>query len=217
MDPRTKLILALAFSVIAIIEERLPVLAILALLPLLVAIKLGLARAWIRSLKLLAPMVLIASLITLAAFGFKVALAVSIRLLALSSAFFLFFRTTLPEDLAGALVKMGVPYVFAFILTTSMEFIPVIQKKLMGIMDAQRSRGIPLELGWRALRHYPALFIPVMVSSFSLADELAMAMESRGFGRKGRSFYKEYKFSPKDWIAFSLMGACFLLWALSLT
>ncbi len=217
MDPRTKLLIALAFSVIAIMEERLAALAILALFPLFLALKLGLAQAWLRSLRLLIPMLLVASLITLVAFGFKVALAVSIRLLALSNAFFLFFRTTLPEDLAGAMVKMGVPYVFAFILTTAMEFIPVIQKKVAGIMDAQRSRGIPLELGWRALRHYPALFIPIMVSSFSLADELAMAMESRGFGRKGRSFYKEYKLSRKDWIALSLMGASLLLWALSLT
>jgi len=43
-----------------------------------------------------------------------------------------------------------------------------------------------------------------------------MAMESRGFGRKGRSFYKEYKLSRKDWIALSLMGASLLLWALIL-
>ncbi len=216
MDPRTKLLIALAFSVIAIVEKRLVALAILALLPLLVAFKLGLAQAWLRSLRLLVPMILVASLITLVAFGFEVALTVSLRLLALSSAFFLFFRTTLPEDLAGALVKMGVPYVFAFILTTAMEFIPVIQKKVAGIMDAQRSRGIPLEFGWRALPHYLALFIPVMASSFSLADELAMAMESRGFGRRGRSFYRDYKLGRKDWLALSLAAASLLLWALSL-
>jgi energy-coupling factor transport system permease protein len=213
MDPRTKLLIAIAFSAIAVVEERLVALAILALLPLVATLKLGLAKAWFRSLRLLIPMVLVASLITLAAFGLKVALVVSIRLLALTSAFFIFFRTTLPEDLAGALVKMGVPYVFAFILTTAMEFIPVIQRKVMGIMDAQRSRGIPLEFGWRALRHYPALFIPVMVSSFSLADELAMAMESKGFGKKGRSFYKDYKLTWKDWAALSLTAFSLLLWA----
>lgn len=216
MDPRTKLLLAVVFSVITVIEERLLALVIFALMPFFLALGLGLARAWINSLKLLTPMFLVASIITLAAFGPWTALGVALRLIAVSGIFTLFFRTTLPEDLAGALVKMGVPYVFAFILTTAMEFIPIIQKKIVGIIDAQRSRGIPLELGWRALRYYPALFIPIMVTSFSLADELAMAMESRGFGRKGRSFYRNYAFSLKDWSALIVSAILITLWAQTL-
>ncbi len=212
MDPRTKLLLAVAFSVIAVAEKRLPVLGALALVPLVVASGLGLARSWLRSLRLLAPMFLIASLITLAAFGPGIALEVSLRLIAVGGAFYLFFRTTPPEDMANALVKMGVPYVFAFILTTAMEFIPVIQRKISGIIDAQRSRGIPLEPGWRAIRYYPALFIPVMVASFSLADELAMAMESRGFGRRGRSFYRDHRLGLKDWLAISVCTMLIALW-----
>lgn len=213
MDPRVKLFLVSAFSALAIMEKRLPVLWGFALLPLFLAIILGFARTWLNSLKLLAPMFLIASLITLLAFGPWAALEVALRLMAVSGAFTLFFRTTLPEDLASALVKMGVPYVFAFILTTAMEFIPIVRRKIGGIIDAQRSRGIPLEFGWRALRYYPALFIPIMVASFSLADELAMAMESRGFGRKGRSFYRDYRLGLKDW-GILLAGIAFIfLWA----
>lgn len=213
MDPRMKLLLTVAFSALAIMEKRLLVLWVFASLPLLLAFVLGFGRTWLNSFKLLAPMFLIASLITLLAFGPWVALEVVLRLIAVSGAFTLFFRTTLPEDLAGALVKMGVPYVFAFILTTAMEFIPIIQRKIAGIIDAQRSRGIPLEFGWRALRYYPALFIPIMVTSFSLADELAMAMESRGFGRKGRSFYRDYSFSLKEWGILLASAALIFLWA----
>ncbi len=208
-----KLLLAVAFSALAIMEKRLPVLLVFALLPSIMAFALGFLRAWLNSYKLLAPMLFIASVTTLLAFGPHVALEVTFRLIAVSGAFTLFFRTTLPEDLAGALVKMGVPYVFAFILTTALEFIPIIRRKIAGIIDAQRSRGIPLEFGWRALRYYPALFIPIMVTSFSLADELAMAMESRGFGRKGRSFYRDYRFSLKDWGILLASIALTFLWA----
>lgn len=216
MDPRTKLLLAIAFSAITVLEKRLLMLGGLVLVPFITALVLGLAPMWLRSLKLLAPMFLIASLITLVAFGPEVALEVTLRLIAVGGAFYLFFSTTLPEDLAGALVKMGVPYVFAFILTTAMEFIPVLRRKITGIIDAQRSRGIPLEPGWRALRYYPALFIPIMVTSFSLADELAMAMESRGFGRRGRSFYHDYSLRFKDWIALLACAILVGLWVQSL-
>ncbi len=215
MDPRTKLLLTFAFSVVAVAEKRLPVLGALALMPIAASIGFGLGRDWLRSLRLLAPMFLIASLITLMAFGPEVALEVALRLIAVGGASYLFFRTTLPEDLAGALVRMGVPYAFAFILTTAMEFIPVIQRKVAGIIDAQRSRGIPLEPGWRAFRYYPARLIPIMVAGFSLADELAMAMESRGFGRRGRSSYRDYRFGPGDWLALMACAVSLALWAKS--
>ena len=120
------------------------------------------------------------------------------RLLGLASTFFLFFRTTPPEELGNALVHSGLPYEVAFVMSVGMLFVPVLARKARHVVDAQRSRGIPLEPGLRALRHYPALMGPVLVQAFQLADELAEAMEARGFGRPGRTFAREYRLRAID-------------------
>jgi energy-coupling factor transport system permease protein len=124
--------------------------------------------------------------------------------LALTSAFFLFFRTTTPEDLGNSLVHLGLPYAFAFVLSTSVQFVPVISRKAQHIFDAQRSRGISLEPGLPALRHYPALMGPLLIQAFQLADELAEAMESRGFGSPHRTFADEYRLRWPDYVLLSL-------------
>ncbi|HDN79497.1 MAG TPA: energy-coupling factor transporter transmembrane protein EcfT [Chloroflexi bacterium] len=210
MDPRTKLFLVAVYTIIVVLEKQLSVLAVALVLAFSMIWLRKLTRQWLRTLKMTGPMLAIALLISLVSFGPQITLQVGMRLLCVVSAFFIFFQTTLPEDLAGALVKMGVPYVFAFILTTAMEFVPVIQRKVRNVIDAQRSRGIPVEFSLRGLRYYPALLVPIMVSSFSLADELAMAMESRGFGRPGRTFYREYAFKWVDYLAIG-MGLAILL------
>ena len=74
-------------------------------------------------------------------------------------------------------------------------------RKIKNVLDAQRARGIPLEPGWAALRHYPAFFGPILIQSFQMAEELAEAMEARGFGRPGRTFLKDYRMTVLDWTA----------------
>ena len=81
-------------------------------------------------------------------------------------------------------------------------------RKVKNVLDAQRARGIPLEPGWAALRHYPAFFAPILIQAFQLAEELAEAMEARGFGRPGRTFLKEYEMRHRDWV---VIGVGFLL------
>ena len=60
-----------------------------------------------------------------------------------------------------------------------------------------------MEPGWAALRHYPAFLSPVLIQAFQLAEALAEAMESRGFGLTGRTFLKEFRMAPVDWVAMS--------------
>jgi len=212
LDPRTKLFLTMLFTIVVVLEEKPLILSGALVFILVLTLAMGLRGEWQRTLKMTLPMAGIVLAISWLAFGWQVALLVVVRLLCVVTAFFIFFQTTLPEDLGNALVKMGVPYAFAFILTTAMEFVPVIQRKLRSVIDAQRSRGIPVELSLKGLRHYPALLVPLLVSSFTLADELALAMESRGFGRPGRSFYREYKLGRWDYAA--LLGgiAVLLIW-----
>jgi len=199
LDPRTKLGLTALYALL-IIASGAPswLLAELGLLVLAI-LAVGEGRQYLSWLRLVAVMTAAWFLISLLAFDLFVAVTAGLRLVALTSTFFLFFRTTAPEDLGNALVQAGLPYVFAFVLTTSLQFVPVISRKAQHIFDAQRSRGIPLEPGLGALRHYPALMAPLLIQAFQLADELAEAMESRGFGSPHRTFATAYRLQCQDY------------------
>ncbi len=199
LDPRTKLILTLTYISLLVLTQTLPALLVeLAFLAVLLAF-LGLGRAWLRALRLVLTMAAIVFVISLLSFGLAVALTTSMRLMALVTTFFVFFQTTWPEDLGNGLVKMGVPYVFAFILTGAMQFVPIMARKIQDIVDAQRARGIPLEWGLTGWRYIPALLTPLLIQSLKLSDELAEAMESRGFGCPNRTFMWEYRVQSREY------------------
>jgi energy-coupling factor transport system permease protein len=95
------------------------------------------------------------------------------------------------------------PYIVAFVVSTSLQFVPTVGRRIRNVLDAQRARGIPLEPGWSALRHYPAFLGPILIQAFQMAEALAEAMEARGFGRSGRSYLKDYRMRTQDWLAIS--------------
>jgi energy-coupling factor transport system permease protein len=201
LDPRTRLCLALLYAVGILLLDDLAWMAGAWGLLLALILVTGQGRAYLRWLPLVGIMVASWFAISALTTYLDSALWSSVRLLALASTFFLFFRTTTPEDLGNALVKTGLPYEVAFVMSVGTQFVPVLARKVRNVMDAQRSRGIPLEPGLRALRHYPALMAPVLVQAFQLADELAEAMEARGFGRPGRTFARDYRMRVLDWLA----------------
>jgi energy-coupling factor transport system permease protein len=161
---------------------------------------LRLALPWLNFLKGLSFAVLTFLIIAWLAFDFLTAVVSALRLLSIGTAFFLFFQTTPPEALSNALLKMRVPYPFAFVLSASMQFVPVLVRRLGNIRDAQRARGIPIEGGLNLLIHLPALAGPLLIQAFKFADELAEAMEARGFGIPGRRFRHEPHFRWMDWM-----------------
>jgi energy-coupling factor transport system permease protein len=165
-----------------------------------VVLLLRLGLPWLNFLRGLGFAVLTFFVIAWLAFDFLTAFVSALRLLAIGTAFFLFFQTTPPEALSNALLKMGVPYPFAFVLSTSMQFVPVLVRRLGNIRDAQRARGIPIEGGLSFLIHLPALAGPLLIQAFKFADELAEAMEARGFGIPGRRFRHEPRFRWMDWM-----------------
>ncbi len=200
LDPRTRLALTILYSALVVVTGRPTwLLAELGLILSLVLVA-GQGRPYLQWLRVVAVMAATWVAISLWAFDLTTAATAGLRLVTLTSTFFLFFRTTPPEDLGNALVKTGLPYEVAFVLSTSLQFVPVISRKAQNVFDAQRSRGIPLEPGLAALRHYPALLAPLLVQAFQLADELAEAMEARGFGRPGRTFAREYRMRAVDWL-----------------
>ena len=155
-------------------------------------------------------MVALVFVIALFSFDIRAALVLSVRLINLLVVSFIFFRVVSPEEMGGALQKIGVPYEFAFILTTAMRYVPLIGQKVRNIIDAQRSRGIDLRPRLRNVTNFMALLMPLLVQSFVLSDELAMAMESRGFGRKGRSSRKHYRLTFWEYVLI-LASLTFLL------
>lgn len=201
LDPRTKLLLSIYYAVLIIASGHFSWLAVEWGLLVLFVIIIEEGNAYLRWLRMLLPMALFFGAVMWWSVGGDAAAAASIKLLALTSAFFAFFITTAPEDLGNSLVKIGIPYAVAFVMSTALQFIPVISRKAKNVLDAQRARGIPLEPGWSSLRHYPAFLGPLLIQAFRLAEELAEAMESRGFGRPHRTFLKDYKLQPMDWLA----------------
>lgn len=199
LDPRTKLALAASCAAILMLTARWELLLAGLILGVLLTLALGLLRPWLRTLRMTLAMIAIVFVISFFNFGPMTALTTCLRLLAIVTGFFVFFQTTAPEDLASVLVKMGLPYAFAFILTTAMQFVPVIQRRLAEVRDAQRARGIRLEWDLASLPNYPALLVPLLVSSFQLADRLAEAMESRGFGSPHRTFAIPYRLRWRDY------------------
>ncbi len=94
---------------------------------------------------------------------------------------------------------LGVPYEFCFILTTSLRYVPFMGTSIRCIVDTQRSRGIDLRPRLRNVPHFVALLMPLLVQSFVLAEQLAMAMESRGFARTERTLRKAYQISLMEY------------------
>ena len=192
-DPRTKMALGL-MAIGAVFIAREPETLILECVALLISIPLlGLTGAWMKSLRLVLPMIFLVFAIALFSFDLRAASVLSTRLLNLLAVSFIFFRAVSPEEMGGGLKKIGIPYGFAFILTTAMRYVPLIGQKIRNIIDAQRSRGIDFRPRLKNVPNFMALLLPLLAQSFVLSDELAMAMESRGFGRKGRSSRKQYR------------------------
>jgi len=109
------------------------------------------------------------------------------------------------EKLLNPLKKIGVPaHELAMMMTIALRFIPTLIDETDKIMKAQMARGADFESGniiQRAKNLIP-LLVPLFISSFRRADELAMAMEARCYrGGEGRTRMKILKVTSRDYTA----------------
>ncbi len=200
LDPRTRLFLG-AMGVSAILMTGEILLLTGALVLLLTGLLLaGKAGDWLHTLKMLLPLVGLVFAISIISFDTKTALMLALRLFDLLTLSFFLFHGLDPEDLGQSLRQSGVPYAFCFILTTSLRYVPFMGLRIRRIMDAQRSRGIDLRPRIRNIPNFLALLMPLLVQSFVLAEQLAMAMESRGFARKERTKRRVYRISLGEYL-----------------
>jgi len=215
LDPRTRLVMLVLVSVVlAATSSR------VALGAALVGLALGAllahqGRVLPAALRVVMPLGVLVFALSFVGVGFEAAVAGVLRLAALVTASLVLFASTTPEDMAGALVSGGLPYPAAFVLGAATGFVPQVARRAAAVRDAQRARGLPLDTGLAGLRHAPALFLPVLAQSFALAEELAEAMESRGFSRPGRTFRRTYRLTRLDWaVVAAALGAtaAYLRW-----
>lgn len=112
------------------------------------------------------------------------------------------------EQLLNPLRKIGVPaHELAMMMTIALRFIPTLLEETDKIMKAQMARGADFESGNiinRAKGLVP-LMVPLFISAFRRADELAMAMEARCYrGGENRTKMKELKMGGRDTIALTV-------------
>ena len=109
------------------------------------------------------------------------------------------------EQLLGPLKKIKLPvHEFAMMMTIALRFIPTLIEETDKIMNAQKARGVDFTTGGliqRAKALIPIL-IPLFVSAFRRADELAVAMECRCYrGGEGRTRMTVLRLAPRDFAA----------------
>ncbi len=144
--------------------------------------------------------------------GVYTAVFIVIRIVALLVISSVLTYTTAPTDLTDAIEKLLSPlkifkvdiHTFAMMMTIALRFIPTLIDEIDRIMSAQKARGADFESG-NLLKRIKALFpifIPLIISSFKRAFELADAMSCRCYvGGKGRTRMRKMCFSYRDVIA----------------
>ena len=239
MDPRTKLILTMVYIVALFVAQNWISYSLM-LVFLLVCIKISSIppKSIVRGMKPLVFILIFTAILNIfytdggvelvrlgslaiTTEGLKRAFFMIWRILMLISGTFLLTYTTSPisltdglESLLSPLKKLHVPvHELAMMMSIALRFIPTLIEETDKIMSAQKARGADFETGsiiQRAKALVPIL-VPLFISAFRRADELATAMECRCYqGGEGRTKLKLLRFKRGDLVAF---GVCACLTA----
>lgn len=152
--------------------------------------------------------------------GVRMAIMMVLRIMMLISGTFLLTYTTSPiqltdgiESLLGPLKKLHLPiHELAMMMSIALRFIPTLIEETDKIMSAQKARGADFESGnlVQKAKALVPLLVPLFVSAFRRAEELATAMECRCYhGDSGRTRMKQLTYAPRDAVAL-VLGAVVL-------
>jgi energy-coupling factor transport system permease protein len=233
LDPRTKLILVVVYIAALFLAKFVVTYAIM-LLVLLACILLSHVgfRAVFHGLKPVFLLILITAILNLLynttgtlllsfwririyTGGVQMSVMMVLRIMMLISGTFLLTYTTSPlqltdaiEQLLGPLKKLRLPiHELAMMMSIALRFIPTLIEETDKIMSAQKARGADFESGnlvTKAKALVP-LLVPLFVSAFRRADELATAMECRCYnGDSGRTRMKQLTYHARDAVALVL-------------
>jgi energy-coupling factor transport system permease protein len=142
--------------------------------------------------------------LTITAGGLQAGIYVAGRFLSVVLLSYLFVLTTEPNDLAYALMRAGLPYRYGFALITALRLVPTFEQEGQIVYNAQLARGVRYDV--RSPQRFLTLgrqfFLPLLVSTLSKVDALAVSMEGRCFGKyPTRTFLREVHWSRLDLMA----------------
>ena len=148
--------------------------------------------------------------------GLLVAVRMAIRLTYLVTGSSLMTLTTTPnqltdgmEKLFSPLKKIGVPvHEISMMMSIALRFIPILMEEADKIKKAQIARGADFESGnfFKRVKAMVPLLVPLFVSAFRRANDLAMAMEARCYhGGDGRTQMKPLRYARRDRIAYVII------------
>jgi len=236
MDPRMKLVLVFVYITMLFVARNFLAMAVGAIF---VLITYPLSRISLRliakSTKPIIPIIIITAvfnmlfvsgepifqwwIITVTYEGVRMAVQMCVRILCLIAGSALLTYTTSPialtdgiELLFSPLKKIGAPvHEIAMMMTISLRFIPTLIEETEKIISAQKARGADFESGnlIARVRAMLPILIPLFVSAFRRAEDLALAMECRCYhGGEGRTRMRVFKLSTVDFGAAVFTAIC---------
>ena len=244
-DPRLKLVLTIAYIVLLFAASN-PLGLALSILFLAAMYKVAKipGKMILKSLKPILPIVIFTAVLnlffvsgegeplvhiwflTIYAEGVRYAVLMAVRVMALIAGTSLLTYTTSPivltdaiEQLLKPLGKLHFPvHELAMMMSIALRFIPTLIEETDKIMSAQRARGADFESGnllQRAKSLIP-LLVPLFISAFRRADELAVAMECRCYhGGEGRTRLRQLRYATRDWAVLAFfLAVALLVWVL---
>lgn len=233
LDPRMKLVLTLAFIVLVFLPQNwISMGLVLVFLALVVGLSRLPISLILKSLKPVLLLIAFTAVLNLfyvdtgrvlvewwifrvTTGGLHTAAFVAVRILCLIAGSSLLTYTTTPTALTDAIEYLLSPlkvvglnaHELAMMMTIALRFIPTLMEELEKILSAQKARGADLESGnlLQRVRALVPVLIPLFVSSFRRAYDLAMAMECRCYqGGEGRTRMKRLRTASRDWITLSV-------------
>ena len=148
--------------------------------------------------------------------GLRTAVFMAIRLIYLIVGSSVMTLTTTPNDLTdglerlmGPLKKLRVPvHEISMMMSIALRFIPILLEETDKIMKAQIARGADFENGnlIQKAKNLVPLLVPLFISAFRRANDLAMAMEARCYhGGEGRTKMKPLVYAKRDYAAYGVV------------
>lgn len=236
MDPRMKLLMTILYIVVLFVADGLlSYIAIAAFLVTVIAISHISPKVVLSGMKPLIIIIAITGILnmfytpgegepllrvwklTIYKEGIVTAAFMIVRIMLLVCGTFMLTYTTSPleltdgiESLLKPLEKIRVPaHELAMMMSIALRFIPTLIEEADKIMSAQKARGADFDSG-NILKRAKALIpllVPLFISAFRRADELAVAMECRCYhGGKGRTRMRVLRFHSVDWLALLVMA-----------
>lgn len=237
LDPRTKIILTIAYMVALFCANNIISLIFVGAFMVVINFvsKIPINTVF-KSLKPVIPIVLLTSVInafyiqgrpiftfyfmTMTYEGVRLAVFVAVRLVFLIVGTSMMTYTTSPISLSDGLEELIKPlkvikvpvHELSMMMSIALRFIPTLIEETDKIISAQKARGADFETGnlVKRIKALLPILIPLFVSAFRRAEELSLAMECRCYhGGEGRTRLKKLKFLSMDYVSFGVFVLLF--------